>query len=294
MTAYCLKIGRLFLISLLVISPLMLGDFLPQKSLVSYNAGPIEAAPLHRFYQPLSTAATTAKQASAKPSPALQPMILPEAEEPVAEAAHHHYTVAVLGDSMINVMGENLPSLTQALNTFYHQAEFSLLNYGVGATTIEQSLARIPSLIAQNPDIVVIESFAYNHWSNSQADLDRQWLTLAKIIDQIKIQSQAKIVLTATIAPDEQNLCDGIEGLNLSADQKKEKAQTIRAYLQNLTNFATSQGYPLADAYHPSLGANGNGQAIYVNANDHLHPSTAGINLISQRIAEAIYQNNLL
>lgn len=215
------------------------------------------------------------------------------------------YTIAVLGDSMIDVMQPDLPQLKSALQKYYPNAQFKLLNYGVGASNIEYGRERLtsdytylgknfPSLLSQNPDIIVIESFAYNHWDNNQAGLDRQWLTLASIINTVKNNSQAKIVLATTIGPDENTLCDDIDGISLPPDQKREKAQTIKAYLQNLVNFATSQGYPLADAYHPSLDNLGNGKAIYINASDHLHPSGPGGELFAEKIAEAIAKNNLL
>jgi hypothetical protein len=191
------------------------------------------------------------------------------------------------------------------LKKYYPQAKFKLLNYGVGASDLEYGLTRLtsgytylghsfPSLLSQNPDIIIIESFAYNHWANNQAELDRYWLTLAHLTNIIKSQAGAKIVLAATIAPDVNTLCDGIEGLQLSPEQKWEKAATIKAYLQNLINFASSQNYPLADAYHPSLDAGGNGKPLYINAGDHLHPSGPGGELFAQKVAEAIYKNNLL
>lgn len=215
------------------------------------------------------------------------------------------YTIALLGDSMIDVMQPELPQLASALQKYYPHAQFRLINYGVGASNIEYGLTRLThgytylgrnysSLLSQNPDIIVVESFAYNHWENSQSGLDRQWLALANIVATIKSQSQAKIVLAATIGPDETTLCDGIDGISLPPDQKHEKAQAIRAYLQNLINFGHSQGYPLADAYHASFNSNGNGKAIYVNAGDHLHPSGPGGELFAQKIAEAIYHNSLL
>ena len=226
-----------------------------------------------------------------------------ESQEPVSNKTGT-YTIALLGDSMIDVMQTDLPQLASALKKYYPQAQFKLLNYGVGATNIEYGLARLtqnytylgkdfPSLLSQNPDIVVVESFAYNHWGGDQKSLNRQWLALGAITDTIKNQSQAKIVLAATIGPDENTLCDGIEGIYLFPEQKRETAQVIRAYLQNIINFANSQGYPLADAYHPSLDKQGNGQPVYINVGDHLHPSGPGGELLAGEIAEAIYQNKL-
>ena len=231
--------------------------------------------------------------------------IKPEDENNTPKSLSGTYTIALLGDSMIDVMQPDLPQLASVLKEFYPQAKFKLLNYGVGASSIDYGITRLTtgytyldqnfsSLLSQNPDIIVVESFAYNHWGNNQSDLNRQWLALGKIVETIKNQSQAKIVLAATVGPNETTLCDGIDGMNLSSNQKQEKAQTIRAYLQNLINFAGSQNYPLADAYHASLNNQGNGKSVYVNAGDHLHPSDAGKDLFAQKIAEAIYENNLL
>lgn len=221
-----------------------------------------------------------------------QSEIIPSQIKP--SATGKNYRVAVLGDSMIQTMGEGLPHLTSALKKYYPEANFTLLNYGIGATDIESGQNRLPTILSQNPDVVVVESFAYNHWNNTLTDLNRQWLTLAKMIDTIKSQSQAKIILAAVIAPDQNTLCDGIEGINLISQQKWEKAQTIKAYLQNVINFSQSQNLPLADAYHASLDKNGNGKAVYVNAGDHLHPSAAGHTLLSEKIAEAIFRYNLI
>jgi lysophospholipase L1-like esterase len=203
-------------------------------------------------------------------------------------------SLVVIGDSMIQTMGENLPSLDLALNKYYPNVNFKLLNFGIGATDIESGLNRLPEILAQNPDIIVIESFAYNHWNNNQSDLNRHRQALTKIVETISNQGRAKIVLAAAIAPDQNTICDGIEGMNLTPDQKREKARTIKAYLQNLVNFAQSQNYPLADAYHSSLDKNDNGQPMYINTGDHLHPSEAGHALLSEKIAEVIFRYNLI
>ncbi len=150
-------------------------------------------------------------------------------------------TIALLGDSMVDTLQKDLPQLKILLAQAYPNINQTLLNFGVGATNIEQGLTRLtsdydylgdhhPSLLSTNPDIVVIESFAYNPWSNSQSDLDRQWTTLGKIVDTIKsLRPKAKIVLAATIAPNGNIFGDGI--LNWPLQDKKNKALTIKSYL---------------------------------------------------------------
>lgn len=214
------------------------------------------------------------------------------------------YTIALLGDSMVDTLGHDLNGLKQLLRSSFPDYSFALLNYGQGSTDLESGLYRLtnstryldsdyPPLISYKPDIIVIESFAYNHWSGNLYDLDRQWLTLDKIIKTIKEKSpETKIILASAIAPDAKTFGDG--KLNWPKDLKYNSAQITKAYLQNLTNFATSQGYPLADAYHTSLGNDGNGQAIFINQSDHLHPSNEGARLFYEKIMEAIKQNNII
>jgi hypothetical protein len=214
------------------------------------------------------------------------------------------YTIAILGDSMVDTLGNDLPHLKTILKQTFPNYSFALLNYGQGATDLENGLYRLtnatkylervfPPLLSYKPDILVVESFAYNHWSGQSFDLDRQWLTFAKIIDKVKeVSPDTKIILAATIGPNSNTYGDG--KLNWPQHLKWDAALVTRAYLQNLINFATSEKYPLADAYNPSIGSDGNGLAAYINQGDHLHPSDAGKQLFSQKIVETIKNNKLI
>ena len=214
------------------------------------------------------------------------------------------YVVALLGDSMTDTLGKDLPHLRQLLRENYPQYSFALLNYGQGSTDLENGLFRLtnttkyldtyyPPLLSFKPDILVVESFAYNHWSGEKYDLDRQWLTYAKIIDTVKAYSlETKIILAASIAPNFEFFGDG--KLNWGKELKWESSMTTKAYLQNLVNFATSEKYPLADAYHASMDVNGNGIRLFINGGDNLHPSNEGALLYSQKIMEAIKSNQMI
>jgi len=324
---YSSYVVKSLFLTFVVISPLVINSYLPIRSAPKIDSkiiAPVDSQKIteNKFVSPKSQAklvVATATPTPVEPTPVEKkvvnntvklptPSVLGEkdtSEDFEVSDNSGSYVIAVLGDSMIDVMQPDLPQLVGALDKYYPEAEFKLLNYGVGASDMEYALTRltsdytyldrdVPALLSTNPDIVVIESFAYNHWGNNQGDLDRQWLTLAEIIDALKSRGVYKIVLAATIGPDQKTLCDGIEGINLSADQKWEKAITIRAYLQNLINYATSQDYPLADAYHASLDETGNGKSEYVNQGDHLHPSGPGGELLAAKIAEAIFENGLL
>lgn len=205
--------------------------------------------------------------------------------------------IAILGDSMVDTLGPTLPHLKQELAKQFPNTKLTLFNYGVGASNIDYGVTRLtndytylgepkPALLSQKPDVVVVESFAYNHWDNTQSDLDRHWLAIDKIIKTIKfLNPNTKIVLSTSIAPHCPTYTDG--SANLPPERKYIQCETVKKYLQNMVNFATSQNYPLADAFHPSL-SGPDGQPKYINQGDHIHPSDAGKALFAQKVAQAI------
>jgi hypothetical protein len=170
-----------------------------------------------------------------------------------------------------------------------------LLNYGAGGTNIEYGIQRItqdyeylgkkiPALVKTNPDIVVIESFAYNPWGVEQSDLDRHWLAMAKIVDLLKSQTSAKILFMATIAPNKANFGSGPAGVNWDKDTSYLHAAKIEKYINSTIRFAQSQGYAYIDAYTPSI-VSGDGNLAYINPGDHIHPSVSGCQFIARLVA---------
>jgi hypothetical protein len=204
-------------------------------------------------------------------------------------------TIAVLGDSMIETLGKDLPALKNSLRQYFPYDIFNLINYGTGSQNINYGLSQeLPAMIPQNPDIVVIESFAYNNFGNTEDGINRHWLTLGAISTSIKQKlPKAKIIIAATIAPNSVLFENGVKNVYLTSLEKLERTSTIKLYLQNAVNFANSQGFPLADAYHLSL-FNNNGLKEFINPTDNLHPSTAGATLFSDIVADTIFRNKLL
>lgn len=217
-----------------------------------------------------------------------------------------HYTIALLGDSMIDTLGPTVPNLTAQLTNFFPSTKFSMLNYGVGGTNIDYGLQRLtqeysylgktfPPLISTKPDIVVVESFAYNPYSSDAGALDKHWLQLAAIINTLKKNIPGvKIIIAATIAPNSLVFADGAPGISLSIADKLSRTNTIKQYLDSTVKFAISQRLPLADAYHASLDVFGNGRLAYISPTDHIHYSEAGRVLFAQKLADAIVGDKLL
>lgn len=230
------------------------------------------------------------------------PTLVPEISPLPIKNLKNEYTIALLGDSMTDTAGIGYPILQTKLNIYYPNIKFNILNYGVGARDLESGLQRltnnyeylgrkIPSLLSQNPDIIFIESFAYNHWSKSQSDLDKQWLTLSKIVDTIKAYSSAKIVFLSTIAPDSKYYAKGVKDIIWTEEERNEQAETVKIYLENHLKFAKGENIPFIDAYHLSLDQSHEGKLEYINSTDLLHPSNSGHELVANLIASWIFNN---
>lgn len=211
-------------------------------------------------------------------------------------------SIALLGDSMIDTL--NADTCRASFQRYFPNLNFNLLNYGYGATNIESAAKRLTetsnylgsdkaSIISQNPDIIVIESFAYNHFGNTQGGLDRQTKALDNLIALVSSQlPKTKIVLAATIAPNSVVYSNGTSA-PFNALQKIEQSNTIRAYLQNLVNFATKNKLPLANAYHPSLIGN-NGFEELIESKSHIHPSVLGTEFFCDTLAKTIFDQKLI
>jgi len=234
----------------------------------------------------------------ATPSPT--PTHQPSPTATAGTAKKRSYTIAFLGDSMIDTMGPELPAVNNKLSATYPTTDFTLLNYGAGGTNIDYGIERItngytylgnqiPSLVSTRPDIVVVESCAYNPFPDADGGINRHWIALAKAVDTIRENLPgAKIIIAATIAPNSTVFGDGAAGVAFGAQDKIERTTVIKQYLDSTVKFAASQHLPLADAYHASLNGNGDGILTYINGGDHIHYSDAGRALFAQKIVSAI------
>lgn len=250
-----------------------------------------------------ATIATTAAQLTL---PMLDLAARPASASPIPRLRQDHFTIAVLGDSMIDTLGPDIPHLKSRLEHMYPGVTFRLLNFGVGGTNIESGLLRITqdyqylgvtraSVASQKPDLVIVESFGYNPFPDAPDPLNRHWLDLAQIVDAIKKYiPEAKILIVATIAPDANTFGDGVPGIAFDPISKRELTNLIKSYLDNAVRFAQGERLPYADVYHASLDRQGNAKPGYINPGDHIHPSDAGKALFARKVSEAIAQFHLL
>ena len=216
------------------------------------------------------------------------------------------YTILFVGDSMTEALGPNFDELRKDLTVYYPQKVFGLFNYGFGSTnifTVDKRLHEttqyngqtFPPILGRYSDIVIIESFAYNPLSEYplQQGLIMQNETLNKIVyDIVSSKPNTLIIFLATIAPSKKFFGQG--SVALSPEKRRQWAEERIAYLENHITYAQNHHIPLINVYEKSLDKNGEANLKYINSNNYIHPSAAGIQLISQTIADYFHTNNLL
>jgi len=203
-------------------------------------------------------------------------------------------SIAIIGDSMIEILKPDLPTLKNSLNQYFPDYPFVFYNLGYPSQNIEYAQKKLQEdLFSKNPDIIIIESFAYNNFGNTQENINRHWLDLGAMTTSIKKElPNAKIIIAATIAPNSITFCNSCQE-KFSSLEKIEKTKTIKLYIQNAINFANSQGFPLANAYQYTLSSSNEGLPEFIS-DDSIHPSELGAQLFSDVIAKTIFDNNLL
>ena len=243
--------------------------------------------------------------AASLPVSSLKPSSTPREALPQYSNYSGKITVAIFGDSMVDVMDTNLPHLRAELRRFFPKANYYLYNYGVGSQNIEQGRKRVeeaydykdrhyPSIVNLNPDVIILDSFAYNPFPKKTEDeLYQHWANLAAIVNVLKNKTHAKIIIMADIAPSKEKFGQGSQGINWSVNDAWQQAIKINSYLTNTIKFAKATNLPLIDIYHQTLLPDGEGNLDYISSDDHIHQNFAGNQLIAKNIAEAIYSLNL-
>lgn len=207
-----------------------------------------------------------------------------------------NYKIALYGDSMIETMGENLPVLRRSLQSKYPKITFELYNYGVGGQNVAQGLVRFdqpftnqtrnyPPISELRPDVIILGSFAYNPYSDSEHD--RYWLELSQLEEKAK-RITPKVYQLVEIAPLSGDFGKGPNGINWSNDLRLSHAKKITNYLNNALGVAKTMRIPVIDAYAATKTDGKFGSWTYTDKNDGIHPSFNGQTLTANLITSII------
>jgi len=239
------------------------------------------------------------------PVPTIKVYKLIDQYVPPKIATASSYTLIFLGDSMTEALGENFDFLRLDLAKYYPKKVFGLFNYGFGSTNILSIQDRLdnsttylgkdfPAILDRYFDIILIESSGTNPLSEFPLAVGLQKQTTALDIMVAKIADthpNSLIIFIATIAPSQ---LYGKGVVNLSPAMRIQWANERRAYIENHISYAKKHNIPLINVYEKTLDKNGVTFTKYINTGNYIHPSVRGVTLISQTIADYLYQNNIL
>lgn len=218
------------------------------------------------------------------------------------------YEIALFGDSMTAALGPHGGPFTEYLNDNYIHSDILTDSYAEGSTNITSLRNRliqethfnewIYKPIIQRPeiDLIIIESFAYNPLSHIQplelalAEYDRHLSDFLIAITQN--MPNTRIIFAATVAPNHQTFARKVS--NLSPQDSQIQATERQAYLEHFISYAGEHGIPIINIYKNTLDDKKSGLAKYINPDDNIHPSFAGIELISRTMADFIYDQRTL
>lgn len=231
---------------------------------------------------------------------AIQPPAVTVATEPTATPTppvtkKKEYKIAVIGDSMVDTMGERLEYFEHALKKKYPNANFTLYNYGIGSQNVEDGLGRFdkpfkykdrdyPAVADIKPDIIVVGSFAYNPFTPH--DRDKHWLTLTQMVQKAQ-QITPDVYMLAEIAPLTREFGKGPNGVNWDTATAVTHAAHIEQQLQNVIGLGLTLNVPVIDAYTPSKKDN-EGTKDYVSPGDGIHPSVKGHEFMAEIMVKSI------
>lgn len=221
------------------------------------------------------------------------------------------YKIAMIGDSMTAALGPHGGELSEYLNSLYKKnasdsQRIIIDNYATSSSIlrvnreitekVKRSEYTFGPLLSESYDIILVESYAYNPLSQFgiKEGLKKQNTALDELLKNLKkSHPDSVIIFIATISPNIDNYAKTNQ-TEKTKEEREELAQERIEYLKNHIQYAKSHKIPLINIYERSLTIEGDGNIIYINPSDGIHPSVEGLTFIAHEIGDFIYNNKLL
>ncbi|HEX8834517.1 MAG TPA: hypothetical protein VF719_09970 [Abditibacteriaceae bacterium] len=217
--------------------------------------------------------------------------------------------IALIGDSMTEKWGPAAPQLVAELNRLYVRTEFEIENHGLANTRAGYALYRVthdykdavgnyrPCVSFGDPNLVIIESFAYTNCADDVEGLTEYRDVLRRLHDEIERTTAAKCLFHITIPPDRERFVENLSNFfNTSKATRQRLADRAKLYLEEAQRIAADEEWIVADAYADVLKRVEGGDKLprYINQSDNLSPSVYGYEAIARVIVRAIDMGRLI
>ena len=95
----------------------------------------------------------------------------------------------------------------------------------------------------------------------------------------------------AVIGPNKETY--GEKATHSVAQARWAQAEERISYITNHIAYAKAHNIPVINAYQESLNAQGDGQTIYINPDDNIHPSAEGLAFMARIMTKRIQEENI-
>lgn len=218
------------------------------------------------------------------------------------------YRIALLGDAMFESWGEECPELRQELTRLYAYSQFEIENHGLAGTRSGYGLWRIANdypkngairraLSYSNPDIVIVESFAYTDSADGPEGLTEYRDILRRIWEEIRQTTHAKTLFCVTQPPERNRFLENVPNyVNSSRALRQRMADDVKLYLDEARAIAEDEGWLLADvcAEVERQVAGGEPHRRYIDQNNNCHPSRYGFAAQARVLVRTIDEGRLI
>lgn len=226
----------------------------------------------------------------------------------IHNASGENLKIALIGDSMIERWGD-CSQLTEELARIYSRTTFEIENHGLKGSRAGFGLWRIahdykdkdgvyiPCVSFGNPDIVVVESFAYSNCNDDVESLPEYRDVLRDLWGEVQRTTAAKILFFVGIPPDRDRFLETSNNFyHTSKITRQRMADRADLYLQEALMIAQDEEWPVADAYTDvqKRVANGDKLRRYINQSDCVTPSLYGYQAMARIIARAFDRHELV
>lgn len=218
------------------------------------------------------------------------------------------YKIALTGDSMTATWGPECPELLQELKRLYSHSEFNIDNHALSDTRAGYGLWRMVndykadgvhhnSLTYANPDIVIIESFAYTNRTDGPEGLGEYRDVLRRMFEEVERTTTARALFYITLPPDRDRFMENIPNYAFTSKATRQRmADDVQLYLDEARRIAQDENWPVVDmaAEVEKRAASREPYRRLINQADNLTPSRYGFSVISQLIVRTIDNNRMI
>lgn len=237
------------------------------------------------------------------PTPTPEPTPFAQYIDPVT-TEREAYTILLVGDSMTAQLGLHAEILEQKLKEYYPDKTFGIFNYAIGSTNIltlpdrlykstDGATVHEPAILDREFEIVIIESFGHNPYVDNglEAGLMKQEEILNEtMITLTNKKPNSHVIFLATLGPSSRYAKGVVELLD---EHRLRWISERQAFIENHIKYAKEHNIPLINIYEETKKEDTLVDMQYISG-DFIHPSNLGVDYISQRIADFIFENQIL